>query len=76
MNATKRFTSTTYDAGNGYFVDIVEDSKKLITSAWLYNEDIGIKECMFGAMESTTRTLELVEANIDEYIKDYELEGF
>lgn len=64
--------TTTYEAREGFRVDIVE--KPVGPEAWLYHEHYGIKDLMFGGVwEQVTMEsfLDVVEANLEEYIEDY-----
>lgn len=38
--------TTTYDIGDGFRVDITQEQQ--MTEAWIYHEDYGIKEYIFG----------------------------
>lgn len=66
--------TTTYDADEGFMVDIVE--KPVGPEAWLYHEKYGIKYkyLMFGStwgQNTMEDFLKMVEANLEEYIADY-----
>ena len=66
---------TTYMKGTRYFIDIVEWGQ--FVEAWLYRNDIGVKMMMWGedldvmghTVDDFVRT---VDANVREYIKQYE----
>ena len=70
----------TYEAGNGFMVDIVV--KEDMFEAWIYHENYGVKDMMWGSPKTYTRfgetheeTLKsfkaLVEANIPEHAMFY-----
>ena len=64
--------NNTYCFDHHYMVDIfkVDDTYE----AWLYNREYGIKDFMFGMpveQQSFDEFLEIVEANVPEYIELY-----
>ena len=64
--------NNTYFFDHHYIVDIfnVDDTYE----AWLYNREYGIKDLMFGMpveQQSFDEFLEIVEANVPEYIELY-----
>ena len=62
---TANFTTVTYDIGGGFYVDIV--SKNNLYEAWIYHEDYGQKELMFGCpkeQQSYSEFVEIVYGNI------------
>lgn len=65
--------TTTYDAGDGFCVDLVNDLSEKMFHAYLYHEGYGIKELMFGVpyvqpstgeRETLISFAEMVEANL------------
>ena len=60
----------TYSAGNGFMVDIVTFADDRFSEAWLYHEDICIKEMMFG-LNKVDMTTGIVLSNLPEYIQGY-----
>ena len=66
--------AATYGYGD-YRVDIVwEENNDDYLGAWLYHKDSGVKTYMFGCLENFKTFVELVEANIEKYIRLYERE--
>ena len=68
---------TTYDAGDGFLVDIVEriNNGEPIYEAFLYRDDNGVKDLMFGYFKkNTTRKefMEMVECSLYEYEAQYD----
>lgn len=64
---------TVLDVGSGFKVDIITNGK--IKDAWLYNENYGIKDYMFGLEDiSLDEFIEIVIANLinENYIQDYQ----
>lgn len=70
MRLAKEIETKTYRTDfKGFYVDIVDDDT---LEAWLYHENYGIKELMFG--EDGTSILDfkdLVEINLPSYIESY-----
>ena len=75
-------TETYKTAFDGFHVDIVEQTDTLadntterIYSAWLYHEEYGIKEMIFGCMEETVKSknafVDMVEAELNDHIEEY-----
>ena len=69
--------TTTYDAGDGWRVDIVEMPGEY--EAYLYREDYGVKSLMFGCPIdqngehwTVERFAELVQDGLDEYKAQYD----
>jgi len=67
--------NNTYCFDRHYIVDIfkVDDTYE----AWLYNREYGIKDLMFGMpveQQSFDEFLEIVEANVPEYIELYKVQ--
>lgn len=60
-----------YRYGKHYYVEIIE--RKECFEAYLWHEQYGIKNMMFGVSKDTSieKFIELVEANIEEYIIYY-----
>lgn len=59
------FRTETYDIGGGFYVDIV--TKNDIYESWIYHEDYGQKELMFGCPEdqqSYSEFVDIVQENI------------
>ena len=77
MKAATEIKTITFHVNHepGFYVDIVQDKAEF--HAWLYHEDIGIKEYMFGFprkdCKSKQEFIEIVEANLDNrcYTLDY-----
>lgn len=58
---------TRYDHGQ-HFVDIIQDGG--ICEAWIVKKDCGVSRMMFGAEAQPDDFLKIVEANLDEYVKE------
>lgn len=57
-----------------YFIEITEHPNyKDYIEVWLYKENYSIKTYMFG-INKTKNYLEVIESNLEEYIKTYEEE--
>ena len=78
---TRQTTSYKVSDYSDYIVDIVELSDEW--EAWLYHKDYGVKMFMFGWLKhqepfdgpkdwTHKMFLELVDANVNDYIDDYE----
>lgn len=77
MKQVNNIKTTTFDVNMiqepGFYVDIVETEEKYY--AYLFHEEYGIKELMFGAYKNTQHIkslqdfLDMVEANL--YNQDY-----
>lgn len=66
------FRTETYDIGGGFYVDIV--TKNDTYESWIYNDDYGQKEIMFGCpkeQQSYGEFVDLVHANIPCYMSIY-----
>lgn len=66
--------TTTYDVGDGFRVDIVQDGKHF--DAYIFHQDYGIKTHMFGVATGTVdEFVSLVEGSLEEdkaiYEEDY-----
>ena len=76
----RKTTSYRVSDYSDYIVDIVELSDEW--EAWLYHKDYGVKMLMFGFAKKDQNNypipqemfLELVDANVNDYIDDYEEE--
>ena len=71
--------TTTYDAGDGWRVDIIEMPGEY--DAFLYKENYGVKSLMFGCPITQNgehwtvkRFIDLVEGNLPEYMATYKEE--
>lgn len=62
---------------DGYYVDITpNDEFDGFFDFWLHRTGYGISSFMFGCkVESETDAIELVEANVEDYIPDFEQEA-
>ncbi len=80
MEEIKGITTKTYDAGNGFLVDIEVIENK--AEAWIYHERYGIKDLMFGTEIGSKHVpdynafVELVEANLEPNIDGYKIARF
>lgn len=63
-------TIRTYRLKKGYRVDAITENGT--TELWLYREDYGVKEFMFGIAEGSDVAEQLMLYNIDDYIGYYE----
>lgn len=78
MQRRANINTTTYDAGDGFMVDIVEcfagkNDEEEIYEAWLYMRDYGIKKSMYGMAcnrISKEDFVNMVSDDVDEY-KEY-----
>ena len=63
----------TIENGRGFLLDVVSTEDAF--EAWLYHEQYGIKDMMFGLLKSKTpslqEALDVIEPNLHEYISDY-----
>lgn len=70
----------TYDVGEGFMVDVVENGEEFVM--WITHKDHGTKQYCFGSpiqnwqwdephKISKDEFLEMVEANLPEYIEEY-----
>ena len=67
-------TIGTYSCKNGFYFDVIEDTEKEEISAWLYHEDVGIKDHMFGVRlknMTVNAFVHSVTRNLDDYIESY-----
>lgn len=72
MKKLDSVTTTTYDIGNGFMVDIVDLPK--LFEAWLYHKDYGTKTMIIGSSktyENASGFLGLVERVIEDEDRDY-----
>lgn len=54
---------------NGYYIDISQKNKEGYRDFWLYHEEYGIAQYMFGCKASSEKeAIELACANINNYI--------
>ena len=80
MTITARFsTIRTIECSKGFYIDIVYDSKQELFYAWLFHEDYGVKESMFGCPVEQPNGITTIEyftelaiANAPDYITSYE----
>lgn len=79
LKKTKRFNHyATLECGNGFYVDIITHNETVlgtVVEAFLFHDQYGIKDLMFGCKLDDCRTygnfIEMVSNNIDEYIESY-----
>lgn len=59
-----------YDVGGDWRVEVIrlEDGEREV---WLFRKDIGVKFLMFGVYEKGNELLDMIEANLPEYIRIY-----
>ena len=70
MKEIKNRLTFTYDADNGFYVDIVVEANE--RGAWLYHKGYGIKMFMFGAINTDHDIfLDMIQNNLADYIEDY-----
>lgn len=77
MKKAKGIKVTTYEAENGFMVEVVDDDNSETYEAWIYNRTISQKMMMFALQKwavSRKEFLETVEKNLPSYIEDYEKE--
>lgn len=82
MKKAEKVTLERYDAGDGFFVDVV--SKDGVREAWLSHDSVGISALMFGIPVRQegrpamfyNEFLRIVEANLAKYKDDYMHEYF
>ena len=75
MKELEYIKTKSYDAGNGFEVDIVIDEKDQYYHSYLYHVEYGHKLYMFGMpmkQQSYDEFLEIVEKNVDDYREDIE----
>lgn len=74
MYEVTSITTRTYDAGEGFYVDIVTDNQRMEYGAWVYHESCGDKDFMFGvpfSQNSYEDFYNMVCRNLDMYVDDY-----
>lgn len=80
LSKIENINITTYEYKNGTMIEIVEKDDSF--EAWIYDENYGVKDLMWGEPIHNTRFgkpyvqtyenfVKLVEENIEEYIEDY-----
>lgn len=59
-----------YDVGGDWRVEVIrlDDGMREV---WLFNKDYGVKSLMFGIQAKGQELLDMIEANLPEYIKIY-----
>ncbi len=66
---------TTYEIGNGYYVNVDTDLQKTEYGVWLYHINYGIKMYMFGELFENIPDIQelegMIEANVENYIRMY-----
>lgn len=74
MRLEERIHTDTYDVGDDYYVDIVEQTNEIV--AWLYHKDYSYKRCIDGTrsltLEDMSNMLDRVEAELDKHKAAYE----
>lgn len=67
---------TTYDAGDGFRIDVVSDPKE--HEIWIYHKDYAVKMLMFGIPtdQQYGDLIKILEANMEEYKDIYKKEYF
>lgn len=79
MRFRPTITTQTYSTKYDFLIDIVTKTNEYYYEAWIYHNQYGIKDLMFGIpTENQTyeEFLEIVFNNLDEYITDYVDEHF
>ena len=82
MKRTDLFSTITFEVGDGFMVDIVDNKEEGLFEAWLYHKNYGVKSSMFGEPKkqkvkddemTLEQFIESVEANLltEDYIGDY-----
>lgn len=74
MRFRPTITTQTYSTKYHFLVDIVKKSNVFIYEAWIYHDQYGVKDLMFGIpteQQTYEEFLEIVFNNIDEYIDSY-----
>ena len=72
LNKVNNINVETYNVFGDYYVDIVTKDDEY--RSWIYSNRYGIKTLMFGGTKkqvSYEKFLEIVEANLIEYLNDY-----
>ena len=74
MKLVKRILTSTYDAGDGYYVDIVEQPNEIVV--WLYHKDYSYKRCIDGTRSLTSDNIsnmfDRMEADLDHHKAKYD----
>lgn len=60
-----------YNFGDGFYIDIVDKGGAECLEAWIYHEDYGIKELMFGGGDEYGSFFRIVEKNFPAYRDAY-----
>jgi hypothetical protein len=73
FNEIKGIKTKTYDAGQGFRVDVIHDKERKETEAYLYHKDCAMKEIMFrsAGIVGIDDVMDDVGKNINEYILNY-----
>ena len=77
MEKVKTMTTETYTYGGGFLIDVVTETVKdgsLMWSAWIYHEDYGVKDLVFGVSsyyDTEEGFLEKVENVLPQHIGWY-----
>lgn len=78
MAQSKRFRHmATVEANDGFFVDIEMDTKKETYNLWLFHEDIGVKELMYGLPMANITIQEVIASApgfADQHMTDYQFQ--
>lgn len=72
MRLAERMSTTTYEVGDGFYVDIVETDTEI--EAWIFHKSYGIKKLMFGATSNESCIKNLTEADLSIYKSLYKNE--
>lgn len=66
---------TLYDVGDDWRVEVIrrEDGWR---EAWLFHKDYGVKDLMFGVQSKGQELLDMIEANLSDYINFYKEQYF
>lgn len=67
MTETENRVVRTYTVPGGFVVEITRAQNGML-EAWLFHEDFGVKNLMFGGNTSVDELAHLVELNVDSYI--------
>lgn len=69
LTPTYQTTLTLY-VENGFMIDIVSKLNNW-KEAWIYHEDYGIKDMMFGMEEPMAEFITIIQKNLQETMNDY-----
>lgn len=71
MSKIEYLDTNTYDAGDGFLVDIVDNTRDDLREVWLYHEEYGVKMFVFGFQEDLEYALEITEKTINDHKATY-----